>query len=196
VVRLQNDLKLGKSNQKLLESALERERQARKLLEASVAANYADSLPQIREVVRSFIPAEATVLVVSKGDNELLKLDGRQSWHFPRGERGEYAGYYPADSADAIAHLESLIAQGGEFLLFPAAAFWWLEHYGDFHEYLNQHHTRIATDARCIIFRLSGSPTERQPSANACFIGASRFVLVGNEPGHDQENEQESQPPT
>jgi hypothetical protein len=156
VARLQNELKVNKSNQKLLESALERERQARELLEASVAANYADSLPQIREVVRSFIPAEATVLVVSKGDNELLKLEGRQTWHFPRGERGEYAGYYPADSANAIAHLESLIVQGGEFLLFPDAAFWWLEHYRDFQEYLDQHHDRIATDARCIIFKLAG----------------------------------------
>jgi hypothetical protein len=194
--RLQNELKVNKSNQKLLESALERERQARELLEASVAANYADSLPQIREVVRSFIPAEATVLVVSKGDNELLKLEGRQTWHFPRDERGEYAGYYPADSARAIAHLESLIAQGGQFLLFPAAAFWWLEHYHGFQEYLDQHHERIATDARCIIFKLSSSPTERQRPANACPIGTSHLVLAGNEPGHVQQNEQKGQAST
>src|SRR5439155_18923763 len=98
---------------------------------------------------------DATVLVVSKGDNELLKLDGRQSWHFPRGEHGAYAGHYPADSASAIAHLESLIAQGGQFLLFPNTAFWWLEYYDAFREYLDRCHSRIAADARCVIFKLS-----------------------------------------
>ena len=42
------------------------------------------SFHQVREAVRSAIPADATVLVVSRGDEELLKLDGRTAWHFPR----------------------------------------------------------------------------------------------------------------
>ena len=45
------------------------------------------------------MPLEATVMVVSKGDDELLKLGGRRALHFPQNEAGEYAGHYPADSA-------------------------------------------------------------------------------------------------
>ena len=42
------------------------------------------------------MPADATVLVASKGDAELLKLDGRTAWHFPQTLEGVYAGAHPA----------------------------------------------------------------------------------------------------
>ena len=47
------------------------------------------------------IPRNATVLVVSRGDVELLRIGPRRALHFPQDEFGGYAGYHPQDSAAA-----------------------------------------------------------------------------------------------
>jgi hypothetical protein len=109
---------------------------------------------RILEVANAVVPPEATVAVVSKGDEELLELGGgRRGWHFPQNEDGVYAGYYPADSAEAIIHLEELRTRGAGFLLFPETAFWWLERYGDLKQHLEARYQRIWSE-RCIIYRL------------------------------------------
>jgi hypothetical protein len=120
--------------------------------------DYPRLVGHIREVAKAVLPAEATVVVVSKGDEELLKLgDGRRGWHFPQNEDGVYAGYYPADSAEAISHLEELRSRGADFLLFPETAFWWLERYGDFKQHLDDaRYQRIWSD-KCIIYQLRDS---------------------------------------
>jgi hypothetical protein len=102
------------------------------------------------------------VVVVSKGDDELLRLDGRWAWHFPQSEDGVYAGQYPASEEEAIAHLESLRAKGAQFLLFPATAFWWLEHYEGLRRHLKSRY-RVVADRKdvCLIFDLRESRTER-----------------------------------
>ena len=91
-------------------------------------------------------PPAATVLVVSKGDEELLNLlraDGRKAAHFPQMPDGCYAGSHPADSQAAIAQLERLRADGGEYLLFPATASWWLDHYRDFAMHLERRYRQV-----------------------------------------------------
>src|SRR5690349_1869467 len=48
---------------------------------------YRDLVEQVREVVDRELPPEATVLVVSNGDDELLELGAsRRGWHFPQTE--------------------------------------------------------------------------------------------------------------
>src|SRR5205085_730238 len=84
------------------------------------------------------------VIVVSKGDDELLNLDGRIGWHFPQTEDGAYIGYHPADSVAAIAHLEALRAKGADYLLIPSPSLWWLEHYSGFKNHLEDHYRRVA----------------------------------------------------
>jgi glycosyltransferase involved in cell wall biosynthesis len=138
-----------------LESALAAQRHGRQVLEAAVAARYPESVRRVLSVVRAKVPPGATVLVVSKGDQELLKLDGLQAWHFPRGDNGEYAGYYPADSNAAIDHLQKLITQGARFLLFPSTSYWWLEHYRGLAEHLDRIHHRVWHDDQCALYRLS-----------------------------------------
>jgi hypothetical protein len=109
---------------------------------------------RVRAAVAETVPEEAVVLVVSRADDELLKLGGRDGWHFPRDEHGAWAGYYPADSADAIAHLDALQARGAQYLVFPPAAFWWLESYPEFAQYLERHHRPLVRGDECLIFDL------------------------------------------
>ena len=39
--------------------------------------------------------------------------------HFPQTPAGSYADYYPADTAEAIRHLDGLPLDGAEYLVFP-----------------------------------------------------------------------------
>ncbi len=112
-------------------------------LDALYSRSYQQLIQHIRERVRNLLPPGATVMVVSKGDDQLLQLADHQGWHFPQTEQGVYAGCYPADSAEAIAHLEALRAKGGEFLVFPEPAFWWLEHYHEFKQHLESHYRLV-----------------------------------------------------
>lgn len=124
---------------------------------------YADLVIRIRALVRSVVPAGAAVAVASKGDEELLLLEGRRGWHFPQVEGGEYAGYHPPDSDEAIRGLEALRGRGAGYFVLPATAFWWLDHYPGFAGHLTDRY-RVAlrnTDA-CLIFdlRSEGRPDE------------------------------------
>ena len=94
--------------------------------------------------------------VVSKGDDELLRLDGRPARHFPSTTSGEYSGYYPPDSAEAIAHLEEMREQGIELLVIPATALWWLEHYREFGDHVSSHYEEVAReDDVAVIYSLA-----------------------------------------
>lgn len=115
---------------------------------------------QIRETVRTYVSPNGRdiVLVVSKGDEALLKLPHCEAWHFPRQENGSYAGYYPADSAAAIAHLEELRRKGAGYVVFPNTAFWWLEHYRDFKIHLDTKHMLLTGDnshCDCVVYALA-----------------------------------------
>jgi GT2 family glycosyltransferase len=117
--------------------------------------SYQQLTQRIRRAVAAQLPPGETVLVISKGDDELLDLDGRPAWHFPQGPDGAYAGYYPPDSAAAIAHLEALRAREAAFLLLPSTSLWWLDFYGEFRQHLEQHYPRIVNDeSTCVIFAL------------------------------------------
>jgi hypothetical protein len=113
----------------------------------------------IRAIAAAAIPPDATVAVISKGDEELLRLEGRRGWHFPQDEAGRCAHVYPADSAAALAQLESLRARGATHLLIPRPAFWWLDHYRGFGDYLlRQCGPPLHHDASCLIVKLNPEP--------------------------------------
>jgi GT2 family glycosyltransferase len=116
-------------------------------------AEYESLTARIRKLAAERLPRDATVLVASRGDDELLELDCRQAWHFPQAEYGLYAGHHPADSAEAIRHLEEMRAQGAEFLLFPKTGMWWLDHYQGLREHLESRYKTLARlDDTCVIF--------------------------------------------
>ena len=85
----------------------------------------------------------STALVVSRGDDALLACEGRRTAHFPQGPDGGWAGFNPADSAEAIEHLETLREQGARYFVVPSSQFWWLHHYSELTEHLEAAYRRI-----------------------------------------------------
>jgi hypothetical protein len=109
---------------------------------------------KVQAAVKHCISGAANVLVVSRGDDELLDLgDEITAGHFPQNTDGKYAGYHPANSEEAIALLEKLRHRGAEYLVFPASASWWLEHYQGFRAHLDKFCT-VEKSEGCMIFAL------------------------------------------
>ncbi len=115
---------------------------------------YAGLIPRIRELVGTLLPSGSNVLVTSRGDDALLELPGVRGAHFPQEKRGAWAGFHPADSESAIAHLEALRAEGAEFILFPGTAYWWFDYYGELSRHLLTRSRVVHHDNDCVIFDL------------------------------------------
>ena len=82
-------------------------------------------------------------------------------------EGGNYDGRRPNDSAEAINRLEAIRARGAQYLLLPATAFWWLDHYQKFREHLDAHYRVIMRDENtCIIFDLRQTKANGDDSPN------------------------------
>jgi GT2 family glycosyltransferase len=128
--------------------------------EASRRLGYRQLVERFRGEVDEVVPTGSSVLVVSRGDRALLELAGRDARHFPQDDEGGYLGHHPADSEDAVARLESLRAAGVDYLVLPATAYWWLDHYTGFAEHLRGHYAATERDA-CTIFSLAADRGEK-----------------------------------
>lgn len=138
-----------------LADALEGTRLAPRLRRAAGGdAAWDRTLERIAAAVQSVVPHDRHVAAVDKWDPTLLHLARRTGWHFP--DRRLMPDGYPPDDADAIAHLEMLRKLGAAYLVFPSAAFWWLEHYRLFAQYLEARYHAVWRDADCVIFSLEG----------------------------------------
>jgi glycosyltransferase involved in cell wall biosynthesis len=140
--------------------AIRHHRQLRSYREQAWARfhDYRGLAQRIHQLIAQTLPSQATVAVVSKGDDALLPSDGRPAWHFPRAANGTYAGFYPADSAEAIRHLEAVRREGAAFLLIPSTGFWWLDYYDELYLHLERHYSLVLRDpATCVIYDLKGS---------------------------------------
>jgi hypothetical protein len=127
---------------------------------APLANGYGMLVEHVRDLVGAVLPRGASVAVVSNGDGRLLDLDGPIGWHFPGSADGEYAGWHPADSTAAIAHLESVRQSGAEYLVIPHTSFWWLSYYAAFRQHLEAKYRRLLYQSQvCAIFDLwPGTP--------------------------------------
>ena len=125
--------------------------------------DYLGMVRRVRADMRRLLPPAARVIVISKGDPDLLDVEGQDAWHFPQDDRGNYAGHYPAESGEAIAHLEALRARGAGFLVIPSSASWWLEHYAGLAHHLDTSYQRIWKSADCQIYELAGPDRSRRP---------------------------------
>ena len=109
---------------------------------------YEREAEHLREAVNTAVPAGAKVLVVSRGDQGLLELNGRRADHFPQAPGGGWAGHHPADSDEAIGHLEALREDGAEYLVVPPTYGWWLSYYEGLRAHLDDRYTAVVSDER------------------------------------------------
>jgi GT2 family glycosyltransferase len=121
---------------------------------------------RIRDLVAQRLPPQSRVLVVSRGDDELIRFDGREGLHFPQAENGVYAGHHPGDSNEAIAHLEEVRRQQrAQFLLFPATGLWWLDHYSGLRSHLEARYRRVAFEEGTAVIYSPREPSGRMEGA-------------------------------
>ena len=105
-----------------------------------------------RATVAAHVPEGATVIVVSRGDQELVELPARTGWHFPQTDGNIWAGYHPETSADAVRELEELHARGADYFLLPGTSAWWLEHYEGLREHLDGYLRVTEPHEGCVLF--------------------------------------------
>ena len=110
---------------------------------------------RVEEILRSALPSNAKIIVVGDNHRKLLKLHGFQVSELPFSENRDKPDPNPAYTTEVIRRLENLRAQGGEFLLVPHTAFWWLQQYRELPMHLEVHYRRVWSDQRCIIYQLS-----------------------------------------
>jgi GT2 family glycosyltransferase len=122
--------------------------------EPSEILAYRKLLADIQSMVDEKVPEDATIVVISRGDDEALELGNRTAWHFPQEQDGTYAGSYPEDSAAAVQHLEDLRARGAQYLLVPSTSAWWLDHYEGFAQHLQDRYERLAERDECALYAL------------------------------------------
>ncbi|HZU79854.1 MAG TPA: glycosyltransferase, partial [Acidimicrobiales bacterium] len=137
---------------------------------------------QVRAAVSREVPGHlddgAVVAVVSRGDDGLLALGGRAGWHFPQTDDGTYAGYHPADGADAVRQLSEVQRRGATHLLVPATSGWWLEYYTELAAHLDQAHELVARHEAFALYRLRSAAAHGAPADQAAATPAG-------EPTHD-----------
>jgi radical SAM protein with 4Fe4S-binding SPASM domain len=128
------------------------------LLERIERERYQELVERIRQMVRAAVPPDATVAVVSKGDEQLRDLECGEAWHFPASPDGSWIGYHPPDGAWAIEQLELARARGADYLLLPATAFWWLDQYPEFARHMADKYPQILEDDSCAIYAVCRYP--------------------------------------
>jgi Glycosyl transferases group 1 len=107
----------------------------------------------VHAYVERALPAGARVLVVSRGDEDVVGFASHRGAHFPQTADGAYAGHHPADSGAAIAHLSELRARGADYLVVPATSQWWLEYYDGFAAHVEPGRMSETSEA-CVAFAL------------------------------------------
>ena len=139
---------------------------------------YRQVVRRARKLVRDFVPAEAVVAIITKGDDDLLRQRQVTAWHFPRTEEGSYAGWYPACDLAAIAHLETLRSRGATHLLVPETYDWWLTSYPGFRDHLEQRHRRLERRPGAgVLYELLAEPA-LDPDGNMAAAAVRRLAAA------------------
>lgn len=166
---------------KALDAIMDRPVEAHSVEEGSGIAWSAPDGPleRIRDAVRASLPPDARVLVVSKGDPELLDLPGCRAAHFPQNGDGQYIGYHPRDSRHAVRHLDEQ-RNDADYLLFPSTSLWWLDYYGGFASHVEKRFERVWSDSACAIFDLDPAGNGRRPEGGRDDAGAQSAPRSGS----------------
>jgi len=143
-----------------LRAAAEALRAAAAECDGTARAPYHRTVRRTVAAAVAVVPAAAKVAVVSRGDDDLLDLPGRTAVHFPRGDDGGYAGYYPANDTEAVAQIAALRADRVAYLVVPKTAFWWFAHYHGLAAHLAATGRCLWRDEDCLIYQLAAPPAD------------------------------------
>lgn len=106
-----------------------------------------------RRDIERIVPAGGRLILVDQDELGLgVMREGRQSIPFMERD-GEYWGP-PGDDAEAIAEVERLLDSGARFIVFAWPAFWWLEFYRGFRDYLEARYAQLIDNDRLVVFDL------------------------------------------
>jgi hypothetical protein len=120
--------------------------------EIASRGDYLAVVNRVRRVVRERLPKEARVLVIGRGDEDLVQLSGRRAAHFPQDAAGDFAGEYPGTGSEAVDQLRALVGPNWDHLVIPATSFWWFDHYPEFRIHLEREWHAVHRDESCMIF--------------------------------------------
>lgn len=120
--------------------------------EIARGGEYLSLVARVRRAVRDSLPKEARVLVIGRGDEDLVQLSGRRAAHFPQDAAGDFAGEYPGSGVEAVEQLRELVGRSWDHLVIPATSFWWLDHYPEFRIHLLREWHAVHRDESCLIF--------------------------------------------
>ncbi len=110
---------------------------------------YEREAEQLREAVCATVPADATVLVVSRGDEALLELErprAPSTSRRPRTAAGRAT--IPPTARRRSATSRRCASSGAELLVVPPTYRWWLSHYEGLREHLEARYRAVVSDER------------------------------------------------
>ena len=123
---------------------------------AEKAEEIADEIRNVeiaKEEIKAIVPEGEKFIMVDEarfGGSDCV--EGRKEFQFPE-VNGEYGGA-PENSEVAIKEFEKCYAAGAGYIVFTWMAFWWLEHYSEFADYLTQRFKCVFDNDRIKIFDL------------------------------------------
>jgi hypothetical protein len=102
--------------------------------------------------IESLLPEEATFILVDEGEFIRKGFPRRKAIAFL--ERDGQYGELPVNDAEAIQEVETIRRQGAAFLIILWPAFWWLEYYKEWNQYIRSRFHCIEENERIIVFDL------------------------------------------
>lgn len=127
------------------------------------------------------LPDHARLILIDEGRwAQADRFAGHEVIPFPE-ESGRYAGP-PLDDLAAIEALQRVRRRGATHLAIAEPAFWWLDHYGGFRDYLTERHRCLLNDDSVVVFDLTESrrvvttpkTTDPEQTAIAFIVGCAR----------------------
>jgi Sulfotransferase domain len=100
------------------------------------------------------VPSGTTFILVDECALDVSLFPGRTAVPFLERD-GVYWGA-PADDKTAIRECERLRQAGARLLVVAYTAFWWLDHYAEFHQYLRKSYRCVRENDRLVAFHLGG----------------------------------------
>jgi glycosyltransferase involved in cell wall biosynthesis len=146
-----------------------------------------EQVARFRAFVDTHLPARATALVVTKGDEGLLDLGGRRAWHFPQRDDGQWLGHHPRSDEEAVGMLEELRSVGAEYLCLPPKEQWWLGRYDGWRKYMSQTYSVVARTADGVIFDIRQKIRRRSFSVVICTYRRPELVAEAMRSMFEQE---------